>query len=188
MKLLIAAMLLAAAPVPPDSLYQLRIPLQDQDGRSAALDRGRGHPVLLTMFYGDCPVACPLLISKIKLLERDLPAEARGALRVELVSLDPERDTPQKLHALAGLHAVDLARWSFFRTGPDHVRELAAGLGIKYHPLDSGGIWHSVELVLLDGEGRMVARAEGQDADLRPLAAQIVALQKSPQSGYIVRP
>ena len=186
MKALLVLALLTALPA--DSLYQVKLPLQDQDGRAASLDRGRGHPVLLSMFYGECPVACPLLISKLKLLERDLPAPAREDLRVELVSLDPARDTPEKLRALAGLHQLDLARWSLLRTDADHVRDLAAVLGLKYHPLNSGGIWHAVVVVLLDGEGRVIARVEGQDADLRPLGAQIAAMQNGARASYTVHP
>lgn len=164
-----------AAPAAPtdDSLYQLTVPLEDQDGHAARLDRFRGHPVLVTMFYGSCPQACPLLISKMKLLEKKLTPAERAELRVLLVSLDPARDTPPALKSLARLHGVDEGRWMFARTSGDHVRDLAAVLGIKFHPLNNGAIYHSSIIVLLDGQGRMVGRSEGLELEVDGLLGQL---------------
>ena len=167
------ALTVLAAAWPDESLEALHIALTDQDGRPASLVQFHGHPVLITMFYGSCPQACPLLISKMKLLEKELKPAQREDLRVVLVSLDPQRDTPEALRLLARSHGVDQARWRFLRTDEDSVRLLAAVLGVKYHPLSTGAIWHGSVITVLDREGRVVGRTEGPDLDLQPLRASL---------------
>jgi protein SCO1/2 len=146
----------AGAPaVPGDSLYQLATPLTDQSGKPAKLDLHSGQPVLVTMFYGSCPHVCPMLVSTIQRYERELPETSRGRLRVLMVSLDPERDTPARLTEVAQRHRVDLARWTFARAAAADVRRLAAALGIQYRQLPDGEFSHSTIITLLDGEGRI---------------------------------
>ena len=146
----------AAAPViPEDSLYQLAMPLADQAGRPATLDLARGHPVMVTMFYGSCPHVCPMLISTLQRLERELPDASRARLRVLMVSLDPQRDTPAKLSEVAARHGVDLARWTLARAEPQDVRRLAAALNIQYRQLPDGEFNHSTVITLLDAQGRI---------------------------------
>jgi protein SCO1/2 len=148
----------AAAAAPEDSLYQLQTPLTDQSGKAAKLDLHAGHPVLVTMFYGSCPHVCPMLISTIQRYELELPEASRGRLRVLLVSLDPERDTPAKLTEVAQRHRVDLARWTFARAEAADVRRLAAALDIQYRQLPDGEFNHSTVITLLDGQGRVRTR------------------------------
>jgi protein SCO1/2 len=175
--LLIAPALLNAGPVPSNSLYQLAIPLTTQDGHAATLDLDRGHPVLITMFYASCPAICPTLIEHIKILQQSLPPEQRAKLRVLMVSLDPARDTPAALAALAKKHRVDLTYWTFARASAADVRALAAALGIQYRQLPDGDFDHSTVISLLDGEGRIVARNTSlatTDADLAAPLRQLL--------------
>ena len=182
MRILLLALVLlgaaspAAAAVPEDSVYQLQVPLTDQAGKPAPLDVHAGHPVLVTMFYGSCPHVCPMLISTIQRYELELPAASRGRLRVLLVSLDPARDTPARLTEVAQRHRVDLARWTFARTEPDHVRRLAAALGIQYRQLPDGEFSHSTVISLLDAQGRIVRQTSSM---LRLDAEFIGALEKA---------
>jgi len=162
--LLTLALLLAAsgtvlAQLPGDSLYQLQPQLLNQDGKAVGLDLYRGQPTLISMFYGSCPHVCPMLIAKIRYLEGQLPATQRQRMRVLLVSLDPERDSPAKLRELAGRHGVDLARWTFAQAPEADVRRLAAALGIRYRKLPDGEFNHSTVITLLDPAGRASQRS-----------------------------
>jgi protein SCO1/2 len=165
----------AAAPVPGDSLYQMQVPLTDQGGKAVKLDLYAGHPVLVTMFYGSCPHVCPMLISTIQRYELELPEASRGRLRVLMVSLDPARDTPAKLTEVAQRHRADLSRWTFARTGPDHVRRLAAALNIQYRELPDGEFSHSTVITLLDPQGRL----QKQTSSMLRLDAEFSAVLKT---------
>ncbi|MBN8481170.1 MAG: SCO family protein [Xanthomonadales bacterium] len=150
----------AADVLPGDSLYQLRLPLTDQRGTARALDATRGEVTVVTMFYASCPYMCPLIIDTLKLTEARLDEAKRAHLRVLMVSLDAVNDTPDRLMALAGKRKLDAARWTLARTDAAHVRELATALGIRYRDLGNGDFNHSSMLVLLDREGRVLARTE----------------------------
>ena len=73
----------AGADLPGNSVYQLRPPLTDQNGRPFDLASARGQPVLVSMFYTSCQMTCPMIISTIQQTVKALaPAEReRVALR-----------------------------------------------------------------------------------------------------------
>lgn len=138
------------------SLYQLELELTDQDGARFTLDAFRGQPVLIGMFYADCPYVCPLTINTLQKTEAALNEAARAQLRVLLVSLDPERDTPEKLADVARRQKVDTTRWKLARTDGAGVRKLAAVLGVRFRKLPDGEFNHSTIITLLDREGVQV--------------------------------
>jgi protein SCO1/2 len=170
----------AAEPLPNTSLYQLKAKLTDQHGTPLTLDAFRGRPVLVAMFYSSCTTICPMLISELQRVEALVPAELRAQVRVLLVSLDPERDTVERLAELATRHGVDGKRWHFARTSAGSVREIAALLGVRYRVLSNGEIGHSALITLLDRDGVIVTRVEGVASDAKAIAAAVVTTAKSP--------
>lgn len=144
-----------------DSIYHLSGVFKDQTGTDVRLDVERGHPVLMSMFYASCTDTCPLLIAELHRIEVSLPPGLRGDVRIVLVSVDPQRDTPAALQKLADRHRVDQARWRFL-TGPDAaVREVAAVLGVRFRRLSTGVINHSSVIAVLDRDGAIDTRIEG---------------------------
>jgi protein SCO1/2 len=147
------------------SVYDLGVTLRDSHGNAIGLDAQRGKPVLLSMFYSSCTVACPALIDSLK---TTLASVDRDDVRVMLVSFDPVRDTPDKLAALAHARSLD-DRWTLAST--DDPLVVAAAIGYRYRKLDNGEFFHSATIVLLDEEGRPVARSEGFNQREQLLAA-----------------
>lgn len=159
LSLLFTASLQAATPITESStsIYQLEAALTDQDGRSQSLDLYRGHPVLITMFYASCPAACPLIIDTLRATEKDLTPGQRADLRVLLVSIDPDRDSPSALRQLADQRRIDTRRWTLARTDTATVRTLAALLNVQYRQLPSGEFNHSPVITLLSPSGEIQA-------------------------------
>lgn len=151
------------------SLYELPITLLDRTGTSRPLGAFRGAPLLVTMFYGSCASACPLLTSDLKRIEAALPPEVRGEVRVLMVSFDQARDTPPVLGRMTVERGMDPSRWTLASTSDDDARSLAGVLGIRYRKLDSGEFFHSSAIVLLDGDGRISARLDGLGRDPAPI-------------------
>lgn len=149
----------AAGTLPGDSVYHLDLPLTDQDGDALRFAGDRGRPRLVSLFYSSCQFVCPMIVDTLKKTERALPDADRARLDVLLVSIDPERDTPAALKRIAERHRVDEARWRLARAEKPDVRRLAAVLGVQYKPLADGEFSHSSVLVLLDAQGRIVARS-----------------------------
>ncbi len=147
-------------PLPPNSVYHLQVSVEDQFGEITGLDRYRGNPVLITMFYTSCPHVCPMLISTIKLTESKLSAGERAGLRVLTISIDPERDTPEKLRETLERHSVDGSRWSMVRSQPDDLRTIAGVFNVRYKQLPDGEFNHTTRIILLDQEGTQIASTE----------------------------
>ncbi len=161
--------LVAAIAAPAESLYTLPVQLHAASGKTVGLDVARGHPVIVSMFYGSCPAACPALIDD---LTRVL-AEAPDA-RVVLVSFDAARDTPARLRQLAREHHLD-ARWTLAAADERDARAVAAVLGMRYRKLANGEYWHTTAIVVLDKDGRPIARSDR----LGDHAALVAALRRS---------
>ena len=56
-----------------------------------------GFLTLLFFGYTNCPDVCPIHMSSIAEVKRDLGVELAGRLRVVFVTVDPKRDTPERL-------------------------------------------------------------------------------------------
>ena len=177
--LLVGAAGAATTPLPGDSVLRVPAAYRDQDGKSFTLAQRRGSVQLVTMFYSSCPYACPLIIDTGKGIDHALTPAERAKLRVLLLSLDPARDTPAKLSALATRRKIDRARWTLGTTDEGGVRQTAAALGIRYRKLANGEFNHSSVMILLDADGRILARTEkiGPTPDPDFLAAVKKALK-----------
>lgn len=140
-----------------DSFYRLTATLTTQQNHSVGLDLYRGHPVVISMFYGSCAAACPMLITAIQTYESHLSDAERERLRVLLISFDPARDTPKNLLEVATTHSTDTARWMFSSAPEQDTRKIAALLGIQYRHMPDGEFEHSLLITLLDSDGRVLA-------------------------------
>ena len=157
------AALAAAAtprPLPDDSVYQLALPLLDQHGRTADWRTLRGKPRLVAMFYTSCKYICPLIVDSGKTIERQLAPAEQARIGIVLVSMDPARDTPKALQAVVDQRRLDGRRWTLLAPRADDVRAIAGVLGVRYRQLADGEFNHTSALVLLDADGRVLARTE----------------------------
>jgi protein SCO1 len=172
MKALSLALLIAsnafAAPLPRDSIYALEAPLVDQSGHALQLADKRGRAQVVVMFYTSCSFICPTIIDTVQDLDRKLKPEERQGLGVLMISLDPQRDGPAALKATADKRQLDLTRWSLVQPRPADLRAIAGVLGARYRPLAGGEINHTGVLVLLDLEGRIVARSDKTSGAVDP--------------------
>ncbi len=147
-------------PIPPDSIYNLQVALEDQSGDLTGLDRYKGQPVLISLFYASCPHVCPMIISTIRQLESKLSPEELSELRVMTISIDPERDVPALLLETMQRHSVDANRWSMVRPEAGDVRTIAGVFGVKYKQLPDGEFSHSTKIILLNRDGVIIASTD----------------------------
>lgn len=93
-------------------------------------------------------------------MDKALTPAQRARISIVLVSMDPARDTPAAMLSVASKRNLDLKRWMLLRAASDDVRNVAGVLGIRYRLLADGEFNHTSELVLLDADGRIVARTD----------------------------
>ncbi|HEY5782812.1 MAG TPA: SCO family protein [Lysobacter sp.] len=148
------------APLPSDSVYQLALPLTDQDGRTADWRQRRGKPQLVSMFYTSCQYICPLIVDSGKAIERQLTPAQQKRIGIVLISMDPARDNPAALRSVVDKRKLDTQRWTLAAPPVADVRAAAGMLGVRYRQLADGEFNHTSALVLLDADGRVLARTE----------------------------
>ncbi len=140
-----------------DSVYQLSVPLTDQNGKKSTLADWRGKPVMISMFYSSCQFVCPRIVEAVKRTESQL-AGKNAQVPVLLVTLDPARDDVATLKSMSEDRNLDPKLWTLARTDARNVRKLSAALGIQYRELPSGEFNHSSVIILLDAEGRVAGK------------------------------
>lgn len=158
--LVIGSATASTPPLPGDSVYQLAVNLTNQDGKVQPLLARRGRPQLVTMFYTSCTMVCPMILDTVKMTRNALDESARERLDVLAISFDPARDDVATLRKYATTRKLDSRWWTLARTEPKDVRRLAALLQLQYRQLPDGEFNHSSELILLDADGRVVARTD----------------------------
>ena len=158
----------APAALPRDSIYQLEAKLTDQSGRALMLADKRGKAQVVVMFYTSCKFICPTIIDTVLDLDRQLMPAERAHLGVLMISLDPQRDDAAALNATASKRRLDLTRWTLAQPRPTDLRAIAGVLGVRYRPLADGEFNHTGVLVLLDAEGRIVARSAKTSGTVEP--------------------
>ena len=140
------------------SLYSLNLRLETADGSRIGANALAGKARIATMFYAHCQSMCPLAIQTLQALDSRLSPAERRALGYLLLSLDPQRDAPQALRERAQAQGLDPARWILARTSVADMTRSAGFLGIRWRSLANGEVDHAGALVLLDAQGRELAR------------------------------
>lgn len=150
------------------SVYQLPGDWRDQRDALRPLSSLAGRPQVVAFVYTHCSFACPRIVARMKEIESR--ASALGSdVGLVLVSIDPERDTPERLATYAESTRLDPERWTLLNGSDDQVLELAVLLGVQYRATGDGEFAHTNALILLDGDGAPALRLDGLEADVRPI-------------------
>ena len=158
-----------AESLPDDSIYHIESTWVDQNKASVQIEELRGQVQVIAFVYTYCEHSCPIIMSRLKAIAKNIPENARNSVHFSLFSLDPERDTPEQLKLFAKKHRIDEKHWSFYNGDPDNVLELAALVGVKYKPMNNGNddIAHSNMITVLDKQGRIVHQVKGFEKQLK---------------------
>lgn len=165
--------------LPEMSVYQLPTGWVSQDGDSVELKSLRGDVVVMVMIYTSCKAACPRLVADMRSIESKV--DQKGVKYV-LVSIDPEHDTPERLHQFAIDNKMDEDQWLFLRGNEEEVRELANVLAVKYKEISPIDFSHSNIISVFDQDGVLQHQQEGLGVDNASTLSKINELLEKPAS------
>jgi protein SCO1/2 len=158
--------------------------LVDTRGATVTPAELRGHPTLVFFGFTYCPDVCPTTLALLATVQKELaPAyEKLGGLKVALITVDPERDTPEQLGKYISSFGGDLIGLT---GSPPEIVKAQKSFGVAASRVDlAGGSYtmdHSATVFMLDSQARRVAvftpplRSEALMRDLRKLAPSLGA-------------
>jgi protein SCO1 len=147
---------------------------RDQHGAERTLGSLAGRTQVMAMVYTHCHHTCPQIVADLKRLEAETAADGDDVGFV-LVSLDPERDTPEQLQRFADGLGLPPERWTLLTGTEGGTRSLAALLDVRYRTEAEKEIAHTNQLTVLDGEGRIVHQRTRLDENLAATLAAVRA-------------
>lgn len=155
--------------------------LAQSDGTRLVPGELAGHWTLVFLGFTHCPDICPTTLAQLSVAQKawePLPEGARP--RVLFVSVDPDRDTPDRIGQYAhGFHPDTLAA-----TGDiPSLEAFAKSLSLVFMkvpaadgtPADQYSVDHSAALAVLDAQGRMAGVVQ-PPFDPNAIAADLAAL------------
>jgi len=153
------------------------VSLVDQSGKPFTTQSLKGHPTLLFFGFTHCPDVCPTTLARLAQVVKTANVPD---LKVLLVSVDPERDTPELLERYVHAFNPDFTGV----TGKlDDIERFAKEFGVAMVKMDLGGgeytVDHSAVVTLLNRQGQRVAlftppyEVAPVAADLQNVAARL---------------
>lgn len=166
--LAVCGLVLAAQPTPGSDWKRLdanepapAFALTSQDGKRVSLKDFRGTAVVLTFIYTSCRDICPVLPQIIGRTDQVLSEAERKKVRFVGISIDPRRDTPEKLRSFMQSHNLSPERWTLLTGSLRQASKVADDYGIVAKPDLQGDLVHNAVYVLIDPQGRLRTEFHG---------------------------
>jgi protein SCO1/2 len=145
------------------------ISLVNQDGDAVTEEAYKGHPTLIYFGFTYCPDVCPMTLVTVKRAYDRLP-EGASPPQTLLISIDPERDTPEQLAQYVSTNAFPDNLQGLTGT-PEEVRAAADAFLADYSRIeqpDSASEYsmdHTSLLYLMDEDWQLKTFFTHEDTD-----------------------
>ncbi len=169
--------------------------LINQEGKKVSLKDYENKVWVANFMFTSCGGTCPMLTQRMTKVQKALKEEAKQLeslgqypCRIVSFSVDPERDTPEKLSEYAQRFGADKKLWSFL-TGPaDQVTEtIVKGFKtvMQKVPLESGqnpedistfDVVHGEKFILVDQKARIRGYYDSDALGIKQLLADMKKL------------
>lgn len=147
--------------------------LTNDDGTTFSSSELTGHVWIASFLYTTCTTICPTLASQLANIEQRTAAHGERVMLVS-ITVDPEADTPERMHAFAERFRHDPSRWRFLTGRPETVRStIQRGFLMPEparHAIDEApgyDVLHGANVMLFDASGgcRGLYRTTGDGLD-----------------------
>lgn len=153
------------------------------DGRHFGADFFKGKWTLVLFGYTFCPDICPTALSELRRIRAALPVELRDRLGVTLVSVDPARDTHERLKQYVAYFDPSFTGMA---GEIEETQKISGLMGLPFIPGDTSKehytVDHSGHLGLIDPLGRQVGYVRGplRESELNEVLPALLRLDALP--------
>ena len=159
---------------------ELSYELTDTSGKTVTAEDTDGNIRLMFFGFTSCPDICPTTLQKLARVVKNLPEPTRQDVKIIFVSVDPERDTPERIKSYVEFFSDSIIGLT---GSEENLRELSKRYRTTFGyetPNEDGNydVSHSSAVYVFDrdGEARLLVRpgqsTEALIADLKALASQ----------------
>jgi protein SCO1/2 len=151
-----------------DTQYYQIPPFELIDQDSVLLTEGqvKNKVYVAYFFFTSCPATCPIMTSAMKRVYKMVGADQ--GFEIIAHTIDPKRDTPEKLKQFAIKNEVEHQNWHFLTGEMDYIYNLGMKgyyLSMGKHDAAPGGYIHSAKFILVDQNRHIRGIYEGTDAN-----------------------
>ena len=132
--------------------------LTTQDGNRLQLSDLKGKVLLVSFIFTTCNGSCPATTSRMVGVQQELARRGRlkeGRVHLLSITLDPARDTPEKLRDYMKLYDADPASWTILTGSADEVAKTIKAWDMWVKPAANGQLDHPSRIFLIDKQGRV---------------------------------
>jgi protein SCO1/2 len=157
-----------------NSVYVQNDLWKNQDNKTVVLSDFKGKFLIATMLYTSCQKSCPIIMSSLKSIETKLTNEEREKVNFVIISLNPEKDTPDVLKKFLVKHKVTNKNWTLLNGKSSSVLKISSLFGIRFRKVADDDIIHTNKILILNDLGEIVSQQE----DLNNLQTVVDELKK----------
>ncbi|PKV49269.1 protein SCO1/2 [Aquimarina sp. MAR_2010_214] len=158
------------------SIYNLPSVWTTQNNKKLELKELKGDVLVMVMIYTSCKAACPRLVADMRDIEAKIPDSKKDNIKLLLVSIDPETDTPERLKKFSIENKMSSDQWLFLRGTKSDTREFAAVLAVNYKKISPMDFSHSNIISVFDQKGELVHQQEGLGVNNKETVNKIIEL------------
>jgi protein SCO1/2 len=158
------------------SIYNLPAIWTMQNNKKIELKELKGDVLVMVMIYTSCKAACPRLVADMRDIEAQIPESKKENVKLLLVSIDPETDTPERLKKFSIENEMESDQWLFLRGTKSDTREFAAVLAVNYKKISPMDFSHSNIISIFDQSGELVHQQEGLGVNNKETVDKIIEL------------
>jgi protein SCO1/2 len=118
----------------------------------------KGNVLLVSFIFTTCSGSCPATTSRMVQIQQELTRRGDlkdGKVHLLSITVDPARDTPQKLRDYMKLYDADPASWTMLTGSADDVTKTLTAWGMWAKPAANGQMDHPSRVFLVDKQGRI---------------------------------
>tara|TARA_B100000902_G_scaffold398881_1_gene467355 strand:+ start:6445 stop:7176 length:732 start_codon:yes stop_codon:yes gene_type:complete len=139
-----------------DSAKVPQFKLLNQDKEYISNESLIGYNYIINFFFTSCPTICPATTLNLLELQRKIKKFDIQNFKIISISVDPTKDTPEKMRDYALSMGIDLSNWELLTGLEDEIYDIVrVGFmqAVGQDSLAPGGVFHSSSISIIDYKG-----------------------------------